>query len=155
MTNISMNQKYTMNFDGCSKGNPGLAGAGAVIYKNEDEIWCGTKFVGIKATNNQAEYTGLLIGLEAAIEYNIKDLHVIGDSQLVINHMTGKYKCKSVNLIDLYTKAKSLETNITNIHYEHVLREFNTRADHLSNIAVQNSSTDKASIRVSVHSTFS
>ena len=52
----------TLYFDGCSKGNPGRAGAGAVIYDSEmNEIWCSAVFVGANSTNNEAEYTGLLI----------------------------------------------------------------------------------------------
>ena len=129
---------FVMNFDGCCKGNPGLAGAGAVIYYNNDEIWTGTFFVGQNATNNHSEYAGLILGLQQAIELDIKTLLVKGDSQLIINHMTGVYKCKSPNLIELYEKAKELETKFDVIKYEHVLRNFNKRADELSNIAVDN-----------------
>ena len=84
---------YKLFFDGASKGNPGLAGAGAVIYHYEKEIWHGHKFIGKKATNNEAEYSGLIIGLNKAIELNIKSLLVNVDSLLVINQLTGKYKC--------------------------------------------------------------
>ena len=129
---------FIMNFDGCSKGNPGLGGAGAVIYYNNDEIWSGTFFVGKNATNNHAEYAGLILGLQQAIELDIRSLLVKGDSQLVLNHMSGVYKCKSPNLIDLYEKAKELERKFDTIYFEHVLRNFNKRADELSNIAVDN-----------------
>jgi len=128
---------FRMNFDGCSKGNPGLSGAGAVIYNNNNEIWAGTYFVGENATNNQAEYAGLILGLQQAIELDIKNLLVQGDSQLIINHMTGKYKCSSENLLELYKKAKILETKFDNIFYQHIFRNLNTRADELSNIAIK------------------
>lgn len=127
---------YRMNFDGCSKGNPGLCGAGAVIYHNDTEIWSQSFFVGENATNNRAEYSGLILGLQQAAELNIKCLHVQGDSQLVINHMKGIYQCNSPNLIELYERAKELEATFEKIHYEHVLRHLNKRADHLSNIAI-------------------
>lgn len=127
---------YRMNFDGCSKGNPGLCGAGAVIYHNDSEIWSQSFFVGDNATNNRAEYSGLILGLQQAAQLNIKCLHVQGDSQLVINHMKGLYKCNSPNLIELYERAKGLETTFEKIHYEHILRHLNTRADHLSNVAL-------------------
>ena len=65
---------FIMNFDGCSKGNPGLGGAGAVIYNENDEIWSGTFFVGENATNNHAEYAGLILGLEQARELEIKNI---------------------------------------------------------------------------------
>ena len=128
---------FRMNFDGCSKGNPGLCGAGAAIYHDNDEIWGGTLFVGVNATNNRAEYSGLILGLQKALEMNIKELHVQGDSQLVINQMTGKYKYNSPNLLDLYDTAKTLEKRFIKVHYEHILRNFNKRADELSNIAVK------------------
>ena len=125
--------EFVMNFDGCSKGNPGIAGAGAVIYNNEIEILSNTFFVGEKATNNHAEYAGLILGLQMAYELNIKSLLVKGDSLLVINHMNGTYKCSSANLIDLYSRAKELESKFDNIYYQHILRNFNKRADALSN----------------------
>jgi len=127
---------YRMNFDGCSKGNPGLCGAGAVIYHNDAEIWSQSFFVGENATNNRAEYAGLILGLQQAVELNIKNLHVQGDSQLVINHMKGLYQCNSPNLLELYKRAKELEGKFDKIHYEHILRHLNKRADHLSNVAI-------------------
>ena len=124
---------FVMNFDGCSKGNPGIAGAGAVIYNDNKEIWSESFFVGENATNNHAEYAGLILGLQQAVEMDIKRLLIKGDSQLVINHMNGTYKCKSPNLIELYDRAKELEKNFDEMFYEHVLRNFNKRADQLSN----------------------
>jgi ribonuclease HI len=128
---------FIMNFDGCSKGNPGVAGAGAVIYNDEQEIWSGSFFVGENATNNHAEYAGLILGLQQAIEFDIKHILVKGDSQLVINHMNGTYKCKSPNLIELYDRAKELEAKFDKIYFHHVLRKFNKRADELSNEAIK------------------
>lgn len=128
--------EYLLQFDGCSKGNPGKAGSGAVIYKNKTEIWGKSLFVGNKNTNNEAEYTGLIIGLEEAIDMGIKNLCVEGDSLLVINQMTGKYKVKSENLILLYDKAKELEKQFEVIVYNHIYRNFNKRADELSNLAL-------------------
>jgi ribonuclease HI len=135
---------YILNFDGCSKGNPGLSGAGAVIYNNNIEVWGGYSFVDTSATNNQAEYTGLIIGLKYAVENQIQDLLVQGDSQLVINQMTGKYKCNADKLVCLHKTAKVLEKQIKNVQYAHVLRKFNARADELSNMAVQKYMEDLA-----------
>lgn len=129
---------YKMNFDGCSKGNPGLSGAGAVIYHFDKEIWSESFFVGKKFTNNRAEYAGLILGLQQAKEFNIKHLKVEGDSLLVINQMKGVYQCRAENLIMLYDKAKELEKHFDSIEYCHVLRNFNKRADELSNIAIEN-----------------
>jgi ribonuclease HI len=127
---------FKLNFDGCSKGNPGLAGAGAVIYKYNEEYWSNYFFVGEKFTNNHAEYAGLILGLQQAIEIGIKYLRVEGDSLLVINQMKGLYQCKSENLIELYNKAKELEQHFKKIEYIHVLRNKNKRADALSNFAI-------------------
>jgi len=129
---------HYLNFDGASKGNPGLGAAGAVIYDADfSEIWGGSLLVGEKITNNHAEYAGLLLGLEKAIDLNIKMLVVRGDSLLVINHMTGKYKCNSPNLQNFYLRAKELERNFDEITYVHVLRDLNKRADQLSNMPIK------------------
>ena len=127
---------FKLCFDGCSKGNPGLSGAGAVLYESNDEIWSGSAFVSQSATNNMAEYSGLILGLEKASEMKIKNLLVEGDSLLVIKQMKGEYKVNSDNIITLYQKAKVLEKNFENIYYNHIYRSFNKRADELSNIAI-------------------
>lgn len=127
---------YTMNFDGCSKGNPGFAGIGAVIYKNGEEIWSGSKFIGVK-TNNFSEYSALIFGLERAISMGIDHLNVLGDSLLVINQVNGVYKVKSEDLKDLYDEVINLKKQFKNIEFNHVYREKNKRADELSNIALE------------------
>ena len=136
---------YTLFFDGCSKGNPGRSGAGAVIYYNGninefdvgvgDEIWAEASFVGLKETNNVAEYTGLIRGLERAVEIGIRRLTVKGDSKLIIEQMKGAYQVKSANLMLHYSKAKKLAslTNFDKIDFIHVYRNENKRADELSN----------------------
>jgi ribonuclease HI len=128
-----------MNFDGASKGNPGLSGAGAVIYKNGNEIWSSCKFVGYK-TNNQAEYSALILGLKGALNLGITSLSVLGDSLLVINQVNNIYKVKSVCLHELYKEAQSLKTEFDYIDFSHVYREFNKRADELSNLALEKAS---------------
>ena len=127
---------HVMKFDGCSKGNPGIAGAGAVIYLNSNEIWSGSVFVGNNSTNNEAEYQGLILGLKKANELDINNLIVEGDSLLVINHMNGTYKCNSPNLIELYNKSHNLSKLFNKIYFNHIYRNENKRADELSNIAV-------------------
>lgn len=128
--------EYRLQFDGCSKKNPGLAGAGAVIYKYDKEILSSYLFVGTNETNNYAEYSGLILGLKKAIELNIKTLHVEGDSLLVINQMTGKYNCNSQNLIEQHNKAKELASKFDSINFVHIFRNKNVRADELSNLGI-------------------
>lgn len=135
--------EHKLQFDGCSKANPGIAGAGAVIYKFNKEISTKIQFVGNNATNNVAEYTGLIIGLKEAINLGIKVLTVEGDSMLVIKQMKGEYKVKSGNLIDLYNEAKLLEKEFKYITFKHIYRENNTRADELSNLAISKDCLDE------------
>ena len=130
--------EYRMNFDGCSKGNPGLSGAGAVIYHKNREIWAEHIFVGTNATNNYAEYSGAILGLKKALDLDIKTLLVQGDSQLVINQINGDYDCKSQNLIELFEEAKRLTSQFDKIYFQHIVRNLNKRADALSNIAILN-----------------
>ena len=120
-------------FDGCSKGHPGAAGAGAVIYANNKEIWSRSIYVGNRETNNLAEYTGMLLGLNEAVRLKIRVLVVKGDSEVVIKQMLGKYKVKSENLLYIYEQAKDLEKHFDKIDYIHVYRHLNARADALSN----------------------
>uniref|UniRef100_A0A6C0IJ94 RNase H type-1 domain-containing protein n=1 Tax=viral metagenome TaxID=1070528 RepID=A0A6C0IJ94_9ZZZZ len=127
---------HTLFFDGCSKGNPGKAGAGAVLYKNGNEFWSKAHYISNKQTNNYAEYMGLIIGLEEAVKQNIKHLIVNGDSLLVIKQMKGDYKVNSPNIIALYTKANDLAKCFINIEFNHVYRKDNKRADALSNEAL-------------------
>lgn len=128
---------YILKFDGCSKGNPGLAGAGAVIYYHDNEIWHDSLFIGDKFTNNHAEYSGLILGLQQAKQMGIQVLKVEGDSQLVINQMKGIYRCQSKFLINSYERAKDLESEFEKIEYFHIYRKDNKRADQLSNNAVK------------------
>lgn len=125
---------HTLFFDGCSKGNPGRAGAGAVLYDvNGAEVFAESVFVGPIATNNEAEYAGLILGLTEALKHGITELHVRGDSQLVMRQMQGKYKVNSSNLVPLHQSATTMASKFTKIDFEHVYRESNKRADALSN----------------------
>jgi len=126
---------HTMFFDGCSKGNPGRAGAGAVMYNHAgDEVFAESVFAGHNTTNNEAEYTGLILGLNTALKQGITELQVRGDSQLVIRQMQGKYKVSSPKLIPLHQCAATLASKFAKIEFDHVYRDKNQRADALSNV---------------------
>lgn len=129
--------EYCLKFDGCSKGNPGPSGAGAVIYRNDSEVWSRSIYVGDKETNNVAEYSGLILGLNKASELGIREMLVIGDSELIIKQMKGEYKVKSLNIMDFYLRAKRLATLFDEIQYQHVYRKDNVRADELANIGLE------------------
>jgi ribonuclease HI len=89
---------YKLYFDGCCKGNPGPCGIGAVIYKDDTEIWGDSNFLSEHSTNNQSEYNALIFGLKKALELNIYYLDVFGDSLLVINQTNGKFKVSNNGL---------------------------------------------------------
>ena len=132
---------HTLYFDGCSKGNPGRAGAGAVLYDDVgSEVFAESVFVGYRATNNEAEYTGLILGLTEALKRGITtELLVRGDSQLIVRQMQGKYKVNSPKLAPLHKCATTLASKFAKIDYEHVYRDKNQRADALSNVGETNS----------------
>lgn len=138
---IYPSSEYILNFDGASKGNPGPSGAGAVIYKNREEIWSSHKFIGCK-TNNQAEYSALILGLEGALKLEIKTLLVLGDSLLVINQVNGLYKVKSDFILPLHKEVLALKSKFDFIEFNHVYRDNNKRADELSNMAFENIDTN-------------
>lgn len=131
--NIPNADTYILFFDGCSKGNPGKAAAGAVIYRNQIEIYAQSGFVGMNATNNVAEYHGLLMGLQKATALNIKNITVKGDSMLIIKQLKGEFKVKSPAMIPLFEMAQAFIQKIDVVKYEHVYREYNKRADALAN----------------------
>ena len=125
-------------FDGASRNNPGTAGAGAVLYGSDggEELWAGHEFVGVAATNNQAEYHALILGLQAANDRKIGELIIRGDSELVIKQMKGINQIKATGLRPLYEQAKRLCESIPKLSFQHVRRELNQRADGLANEAV-------------------
>jgi ribonuclease HI len=132
-TPLQTAETYKLEFDGCSKGNPGRAGAGAVLYEGSREIWADAKYVGDKETNNVAEYTGLIMGLHEARRRNISRLLVRGDSELIIKQMNGQYAVKSENIRHYHQAAKDLAAQFKWIEFRHVYRKDNARADELSN----------------------
>jgi ribonuclease HI len=134
---MNRSNQYSLHFDGCCRGNPGLSGTGAVIHKNGEILWTGYEFIGINKTNNQSEYTALITGLKKAIDLGIKELMVYGDSLLVINQMNYKFKVTSPSLLLLlHGNAVQLVKQLENVQFTHVYRNKNIIADNLANRAV-------------------
>lgn len=129
--------------DGGSRGNPGISGFGMIVVdKNNKTIFEFEKYIGIK-TNNEAEYEGLLYGLNWLKnnyeKYNISEVEFNADSELMIKQMQGIYKVKAENLIGLNKQAKEFVLNIKiKITFKVILREFNSLADALANKAMDN-----------------
>jgi len=127
------NDIYELFFDGGCNPNPGKGGAGAVIYKNKEVFWKSAAYVGKKETNNVAEYVGMLIGLQEAVKKNIREIHVYGDSLLVIKQMRKEYAVNSFSLKPYNKKAFELAKQIGKVRYSHIYRDQNALADRLAN----------------------
>jgi ribonuclease HI len=122
--------------DGAARGNPGPAGAGAVLTKADGTpIAKLGKFLGTQ-TNNHAEYMGLLLGLEAAIRLGANELEVVADSELLVRQLQGAYRVKSPGLRPLHAKAQELLGHFQRVRLRHVPREENKLADEMSNRAI-------------------
>ncbi|MGB0653190.1 MAG: ribonuclease HI family protein [Thermoplasmatota archaeon] len=125
----------TVWFDGAAKGNPGPAGAGAVVQADGGAKRSHSKAVG-RATNNEAEYDGLILGLEAALAAGAERVTVRGDSQLVIRQLEGRYQVKAANLRPRYEAAKKLLARFDAVRLEWVRRGDNADADAAANAAL-------------------
>lgn len=127
---------WKLYIDGASRKNPGYAGAGIYLSKQEKQdkqIYKKGFFLGIK-TNNQAEYMALLLGIFFAKKYIAQDdtLYIFSDSELLVKHMTGEYKIRSSELKQLFDLAFVMLKNVK-YSFCHVLREYNTVADSMAN----------------------
>jgi ribonuclease HI len=131
--------------DGASRGNPGPASYAVVVKapggKTEFEIG---KYFG-RATNNVAEYYGLIAALDAAQSRGITRLLVRSDSELLVRQMQGRYKVKSADLKPLYERALKLSRGFSYFAIEHVPREQNSEADALGNRALDETSRSGSS----------
>jgi ribonuclease HI len=125
---------YTACFDGASRGNPGDAGAGAAICNESGEtVWELARYLG-KKTNNEAEYTALILLLEEIKDRGLKEVAITGDSKLVVNQVNRLWKVNKPHLKDLFKRALELkEETASSISW--VPREQNAHADLLSNKA--------------------
>jgi ribonuclease HI len=128
--------KWKLYLDGASRNNPGPAGAGIVLYKNNELVQEGGYYLGLK-TNNQAEYMALLIGL-----FEVKkimkpndQLLIISDSQLMVRQLQGMYKVKNPELKKCFSLAKYLLKDVP-CNIKHVLRHENKQADAMANRGV-------------------
>ncbi|MGP6157736.1 MAG: ribonuclease HI family protein [Vulcanimicrobiaceae bacterium] len=125
--------KATLFADGGSRGNPGPAASGAVLVAEDGTTLVEIgEFLGI-ATNNVAEWRGLLSGLAAAVELGVEYLTVRLDSELVVRQLTGVYRVKHADLIPLHAQAKRLLAKFKAVDVGHIRRKHNAAADALVN----------------------
>ncbi|KAI3963337.1 hypothetical protein MKW98_022759 [Papaver atlanticum] len=125
-----------VDFDGAAKGNPGPAGAGAILRSEDGRVLCRLREgVGI-ATNNVAEYRAMLLGVKYALKKGFKRISVRGDSKLICMQVQGLWKTKSGNMKILCKEAKELKEQFDSFKILHVLRDLNSAADAEANLAV-------------------
>ena len=117
--------------DGAADLHSGTAGIGGVFYRNGEELYSFSEFIGSK-TNNEAEYEALIQGIKEAHKLNLLSINIFADSQLVVRQITGEYKVKNERMKLLHKQALELLDKLENWNIEHVLRDKNTRADALS-----------------------
>ena len=127
--------KWIMYSDGASRGNPVESGAGAFLVSEKGEEIGLVKYLGIR-TNNQAEYEGLILGLEKLKALGARKVEVRADSELMIRQLQGKYRVKNPDLQVLFVKAGALLKYFDEVSLRHVPREQNKEADRLSNEAI-------------------
>ena len=138
-------------FDGGSLGNPGVGGAGYLLCANTSSSCTPPHLQGFPAThtltraavrmngictNNQAEYVGLIHGLQRAAQLGMKELIVYGDSELVIKQMKGVYKVKNPVMINMHRRASTVSQSFHSIQYNWIERGKNTAADFMSKQAM-------------------
>ena len=122
--------------DGAARGNPGPAGLGIVITDPQGRtLKTHCRYIG-KATNNEAEYRALILGLETALQLGARIVHVRLDSELIARQLQGQYKVKAGNLLALYHQAQTLLRRFEQTTITHVPRHLNRRADQMANQAI-------------------
>lgn len=130
-------QRLRLYSDGAARGNPGPAGAGAVLVEPSGQVVDRLgKFLGHQ-TNNYAEYMGMLIGLKRARELGVREVEVFADSELMIRQLGGRYQVKSPTLRPLYEQVLKLLNEFERVKLVHVPREMNRAADEMSNRAIE------------------
>jgi probable phosphoglycerate mutase len=122
--------------DGAARGNPGPAGVGAVLTDGDGTVLAEiAEGIGV-ATNNVAEYTAAIRGLERARGLGATDVLLRSDSRLLVEQLAGRFKVKNPRVRELHARARSIAAGFEEIRYEHVPRERNAHADRLANRGV-------------------
>ena len=122
--------------DGGARGNPGPAAYGFVLEGEDGTVLAAEgQPIGV-ATNNVAEYRGLIAGLRRALELQVPAVEVVSDSELVVKQMRGEYRVKNAALRGLHVEATDLARKLGSVEYRHVKRAHNELADRLVNEAL-------------------
>ena len=122
--------------DGGARQNPGPAGYGVFIVDDSGTVLAELHGALGIATNNIAEYRGLIAALQWAVDHDVTEITIKGDSLLIVEQMRGNYKVKNEGLKPLHMQARMLVMQIGNVKFAHVPREQNKDADRLSNVGM-------------------
>ncbi|MBN2378106.1 MAG: ribonuclease HI family protein [Sedimentisphaerales bacterium] len=122
--------------DGGARGNPGPAGAGVAIWDEQGQLVLERGFFLGRMTNNQAEYEGLLRGLDAAGQLGADQVEVYCDSELLVKQINGEYRVKNAELKKLFEKVVGLQRQFESVRVRHIRRSENVDADKLANLAM-------------------
>jgi ribonuclease HI len=125
--------KLTINTDGGSRGNPGPSAAGIVMVDEKGETVDRFGQLLGDQTNNYAEYMGVVLALERAVELEADELDFNLDSELIVKQLNREYKVKNPDLAQLFLKIHNLSSNFKKVTYKHVYREQNKEADKVVN----------------------
>lgn len=136
-------KRIEIYIDGASKGNPGPSGIGVIVCKDGETIKNISSYIG-NATNNIAEYTALIFGLQEGLKLKAKDITVNTDSELLCRQINRIYKVKSPNIAGLYNQALSLISAFRDVKITHIPRENNRGADKLATKAIKEATKTKA-----------
>jgi ribonuclease HI len=128
--------KLTVNVDGGARGNPGPAAIGAVVRGPDGEVVEERGERIGRATNNVAEYRALLLGIELAAAHGASELELVGDSELIVRQVEGRYKVKDATMKELHGQVKTALNGFDGWSIRHVRREDNADADRLVNAAL-------------------
>jgi ribonuclease HI len=134
---LKLMDELEIYIDGASKGNPGHAGAGVIIYKDGKVLKEISQYIG-QTTNNVAEYTAFIYALQECLLQKAENISVKTDSQLLYCQISKVYRVKHPNIVNLYAQAVALISGFKKFTIQHIPREKNTQADKLANLAVKN-----------------
>jgi len=128
--------KLIVNVDGGARGNPGPAAVGVVVRDGDGALLEERGERIGRATNNVAEYKALLLGIELAAAHGAGELELIGDSELIVRQVEGRYKVKDATMRELHAEVKRKLADFESWRIRHVRREHNSDADRLVNEAL-------------------
>ncbi|HEY8501482.1 MAG TPA: ribonuclease HI family protein [Solirubrobacterales bacterium] len=128
--------RVTVNVDGGARGNPGPAAIGVVVRNGDGRVLEEVGEAIGEATNNVAEYRALLRGIKLAAAHGAEELELIGDSELVVRQVEGRYKVKNAGMKELHGEVKRALRDFDSWSIRHVRREHNADADRLVNEAL-------------------